>query len=159
MKKYLIRFMPFWESKDVGIISKICLTYTTIILGLLGGIIALLYGSSVLLQVLPYISQIFDSSQTSLVIQLIFHALFYIILGLIFIYHYTYTRKGFKLKNSNYIKKSYLAFGMAWYMYEYTRYGLSLITLLAGALVIAVFTIPLNKAKKSFNLQNSSIDI
>ena len=150
MKKYLVKFMPFWSSEVIGIISKICLTYTTIIMGLFGGLAGIIYGGSILLQLLPYITKIFDSSKTSLIIELIFHGFFYILLGFAYIYHYVYARKGFNLKNHKYIRKSYLMFGIAWFMYEYTRYGLSLTTLIDGVIVIAIFIIPLIKAEKAF---------
>lgn len=150
MKKYLIKFMPFWSSNVIGIVSKLCLTYTTIILGLFMGIISVIYGIIVFFGVLPYINQILDLSKASLIIKLILHSIFYVLFGLSYIYHYVFAKKGFELKDPKYIKKSYIMFCIAWFMYEYTRYGISLITLISAGLVIIIFTIPLNKAKNAF---------
>jgi hypothetical protein len=35
--KYLYEVLPFWKSKEVGIISKICLTFISFFIGLIMG--------------------------------------------------------------------------------------------------------------------------
>lgn len=57
IEKNLIRFLPFWRNEDIGIISKICLTFTMVIMGLFSGSICLVYGFMVLSSNSPFIQE------------------------------------------------------------------------------------------------------
>lgn len=133
--------MPFWKSDVIGIISKICLTITTVVMGLFSGIICLLYGIMIL------------SSISKFILGDLFIGLLYLIAGGAYIYHYIYTRKGFNLESSTYLTKSYLMFGIAYFSYRFAKFGINISTLISAAAVTIILGIPLNKAKKAFILQ------
>lgn len=136
--------MPFWKSDVIGIISKICLTITTVIMGLISGVICLLSGIMIL------------SSMPKLILGDIFNALLYLLAGVAYISHYIYTRKGFYLRSSEYISRAYLMFGIAYFSYRFAHFGININALISAIFITTVFGIPLNKAKRAFILQEES---
>jgi hypothetical protein len=139
--------MPFWKSDVIGIISKICLTITTVVMGLFSGSICLLYGLMLL------------SSMPKLILGDIFRGLLYLLAGVLYIYHCIYTRKGFYLRSSEYISKAYLMFIIAYFSYCFAHLRVNINTLISAIFITTVFGIPLNKAKRAFILQNEPTEL
>lgn len=133
MKEDLIKFLPFWKSEDIGIISKICLTFTTVIMGLLSGITCLLHGIRVL-------SLSSGFSQGDIV-----NGLLYLISGGAYICYYIYVRKGFYLNNLKYIVKACFMFIIAFFSYRCVKLGLNIGNLIEVTMLTIIFVTPLTK--------------
>lgn len=144
---FLMKFMPFWKSKDIGIISKVCLTYTAIIMGLIMGVLEIFIGLASFLEFITNKS-IYSPSGITLIFII---GITYIISGISFIFHYIYVRRGFNLKSSVFIRKSYIMFFIGYSLYDYTKQGSIIGALIGGIIVSIIFGIPLIKAKKAFN--------
>lgn len=120
--KYLYAVLPFWESKEIGIISKICLTITSFILGLIGGVWS--------------ISAVILTGEFSTV-----YTLLSLIIGSSLLLHYIFVLQGFKLKSAKKITLAYIMLGIA----------ILLTTgVINGLINLAIWGIPLIKARKAF---------
>lgn len=133
MKEDLIKFLPFWKSEDIGIISKICLTFTTVIMGLLSGVTCLLQGIRVL------------SSSSGLTQGDVLSGLLYLISGGAYICYYIYVRKGFYLNDLKYIIKACLMFVIAFFSYRCVMLGMNMRNLINATLITIVLLNPLIK--------------
>lgn len=129
----LIRALPFWKSEDIGIISKVCLTFTTVIMGLLSGVTCLLQGIRVL-------SSSSGFSQVD-----VLSGILYLISGGAYIYYYIYVRKGFYLNDFKYIIKACLMFVIAFFSYRCVMFGMNMGNWINAILITIVLLNPLIK--------------
>lgn len=119
---YLNKLLPFLKCNHLGIISKICLTYTSVILGLFAGILAILLGISTLSD-----NIILGIRSTSC--------------GIGLIGHYFFMRKGYSNENYKNINLSIIFLSIGFFSY---------LGLISGAINIAIFGIPLYKSRAYF---------
>ncbi len=149
MKKALIKFIPFWESDVIGTLSKISLTFTTTIMGLFSGTICLICGIMII--------KLFTYSKADFTIGYAFRGLLYLVIGSAYIFHYIFTRKGFYLKNSKLLTKSYVMFAIAYFSYRFINFEINITKLIYTIIIIMTLGIPLNKAKEAFIAQEKSL--
>ena len=147
MKKYLLKVMPFWGSEVIGIISKICLTYTAMLIGVLAG---LMYLISAIISIVEIIK-----IPTGDVLGRLFQITLLIILGVINLGHYIYAKKGFEFKNSNYLMTSHIMFGIGNLIVIFMANSLNFATILSSLIITSVMGIPLIKARKSFDIKSN----
>lgn len=122
--KYINNLLPFLESKELGIISKLCLIYTTTILGIFAGSLAIF--SSIL--------AVFENFYLAIVL---------FITGIAFVAHYIFVRKGIKLKSSKDVFIAYILLGIGFCAY---------LGIISGMINLLIFGIPLIKLKKIFRV-------
>ena len=138
--------MPFLESDVIGILSKVSLTFTTIILGLFSEIISLICGIMIL--------RLFIYSKIDFSIGYAFRGLLYLVIDIAYIYHYIYTKKSFYLKNPKLIIKSYVMFAISYISYRFINFEININTLIHTAIITIALGVPLNKAKEAFTLNH-----